>query len=50
MGCEPIIALSFVEDDLQGAESQGHKAQADVVDGGFFKLAAFEIRRVLNEP
>ncbi len=50
MGFEPIVALAFVEDDLQGSQTQGYKAEADVVDGGFAQLAALEKRRVLNEP
>src|SRR5580658_7765759 len=50
MRFEPIIALTFVEDNLQSSQAQCHKTEADIVDLGFTELAALEIGRVLNEP
>src|ERR1700683_2389002 len=50
MRFEPIIALAFVEDNLQSSEAEGAEAKADVIDFGFAELAALQIRRVLNEP
>src|SRR5579871_1435456 len=49
VGFEPVIALSFVEDDLQGSKSKRDKSQADVVDASLFEFAALEVRRILNE-
>ena len=39
---EPIVALAFVENDLQSAQAEGYEAEADVVDFGFAELAAPE--------
>src|SRR5579862_8331012 len=47
---EPIVTLTFIEDNLQSSESQGDETEAYVVDAGFAEFAAFEIRRVLNQP
>src|SRR5208282_1412127 len=45
---EPIVALTLVEDNLQGSQAEGHEAQPDVVNFGFAELAAPEIGRVLD--
>ncbi len=47
---EPVVALAFVEDDLQRSQAERDKAEADVVDLGFAQLAAVEIWRILNQP
>src|SRR5271157_2467386 len=47
---EPVFALSFVEDHLQGSEAECDQAESDVVDFGFTELATLEIRRILDEP
>src|SRR5512141_518077 len=46
---EPVFALSFVEDHLQGSEAERDQAESDVVDFGFTQLAALEIGRILNK-
>ena len=46
---EPVVALSFIQDNLQRAQTQGHQTQANVVDLGFRKLLALHLRRVVNE-
>ena len=35
VGFEPIVALAFVEDDLQSAQAERDEAEADVVDVWF---------------
>ena len=40
---QPVIALAFIENNLQSAETKRHQAQADVVDLEFVDLAALEI-------
>jgi hypothetical protein len=45
---EPIITLSLIEDNLESSQAKGHKTEADVVNPGFAKLAAFEIGRILD--
>src|SRR5467141_1360037 len=47
---EPIVALPFVEDHLQGSKSERDETESGVVNSGFFQFAALEIRRVLNKP
>src|SRR5258708_30242780 len=42
---EPIVALSFVEDDLERSQAKGYEAETDVVDFGFAEFAAMEIWR-----
>ena len=32
---EPVVALSFIQDNLQRAQTQSHQAEADVVDSRF---------------
>src|SRR3984885_15122378 len=46
---EPVIALTFVEDDLKGSEAERDETEAGVVDAGFAKLAALEVGRILDE-
>jgi len=43
--CEPIIALTLVENNLQSSQAQGYETQANIVDGSFSELAALEVRR-----
>src|ERR1700694_3157053 len=50
MRLEPVIALSFVENNLQRSEAERDQAETDVVDLRFAQLAALEIRRILNAP
>src|ERR1700691_6021852 len=50
VGFEPIIALSLIEDNLQGAQTERHEAQTNVVDFSFAELASFKKGWILNEP
>src|ERR1700682_2068548 len=47
---EPILALSLVEDNLQGSQAKSNETESDIVDGGFAELAASEKGWILNEP
>src|SRR5579862_268276 len=46
---EPIVALSFVENDLQRSETDRHQTKAYVVDMSFVELTAPEVRRIFDE-
>src|ERR1019366_7394364 len=47
---EPVFALPFVEDNLQGSEAKRDETEPRVVDSRLFQLAALEVRRILDEP
>src|ERR1700722_1548210 len=46
---EPIVALAFVEDYLQGAESDGDQAETEIVDAAFHVALFLEVWRVLDQ-
>src|ERR1700690_4651658 len=50
MRFEPVFALTFVENYLQGSEAERDETEAGVVNAGFAQLPAFEVWRILNEP
>src|SRR5262249_13956339 len=47
---ESIVALNFIENDLQRTQTERYESQADVVDFCFTELAAAEVWRILNQP
>src|SRR5438445_9599246 len=47
---EPIVALPFIEDHLQGSKSERDETESGVIDASFTQFAALEIRRILNKP
>src|ERR1700676_2861267 len=50
MRSEPIVFLSFVQGDLQGAYAYGQQRKPDVVEPGKPLLLAGQIRRILDAP
>ena len=46
---EPIVALTFIENDLQCAEAQREEAEADVIDFEAFAFFLLHVRRIGDE-
>src|SRR6516165_5103469 len=46
---KPVVALTFVQNDLQRTEAERDEAEANVVDFRFAQFTALEIGRVLDE-
>src|ERR1700678_2486918 len=49
MRSEPVILLTLVEHDLQGANSEGEQGKSDVIEFDLGSFAAKQLRRILNQ-
>src|SRR6266849_6113774 len=47
---EPVVALPFIEDHLQGSKPERDETESGVINAGFTQFPALEIRRILNKP
>src|SRR5580700_2449916 len=46
---EPIVALTFIEDDLHGAETESEQAEADVINAEAGAFFLFHVGRIADQ-